>query len=110
MIETDDCLMVFVTAPDKETGRKIAHAVVGAKLVACVNILPGVESHYHWEGKLECSEEVLLLMKTTQSRVHDLEVRVLAEHPYDTPEFVVTPISGGNERYLAWLRENTCGG
>jgi len=106
MIETEDCRMVFVTAPDLETGRRIARAVVEAKLVACVNLLPGVESHYHWAGKLECGQEVLLLMKTTVARIAELERRVIAEHPYDTPEFVVTGIAGGNERYLAWLRES----
>ncbi|MBL6766423.1 MAG: divalent-cation tolerance protein CutA [Verrucomicrobiae bacterium] len=96
--------MVFVTAPDIDTGRRIARSVVEAGLAACVNMLPGVESHYRWEGKLECGQEVLLLMKTTLERLTDLESKVLAEHPYDTPEFVVTAIEGGNDRYLAWLR------
>ena len=101
-----DCHLVHVTAPDMETGRRIAKTVVKARLVACVNIVPAVESHYHWEGKLECGQEVLLLMKTTSARLEHLEQRVLAEHPYDTPEFVVTRIEDGNERYLAWLHES----
>jgi periplasmic divalent cation tolerance protein len=104
MIDAKDCRMVFVTAPDIDTGRRIARSVVEAGLAACVNMLPGVESHYRWEGKLECGQEVLLLMKTTLERLTDLESKVLAEHPYDTPEFVVTAIEGGNDRYLAWLR------
>lgn len=105
MIDAKDCRMVFVTAPDIDTGRRIARSVVEAGLAACVNMLPGVESHYRWEGKLECGQEVLLLMKTTLEKLTDLESKVLAEHPYDTPEFVVTAIEGGNDRYLAWLRE-----
>ena len=105
MIEVDDCRMVFVTVPDAETGRRLARVVVEAGLAACVNVLPGVESHYRWEGKLECGQEVLLLMKTTSDRLAELERKILAEHPYETPEFVVTKMDGGNERYLAWLRE-----
>ena len=105
MIDANDCMMVFVTSPDIDTGRRIARSVVEAGLAACVNMLPGVESHYRWEGKLECGQEVLLLMKTTLEKLTDLESKVLAEHPYDTPEFVVTAIEGGNDRYLAWLRE-----
>jgi periplasmic divalent cation tolerance protein len=105
MESAEDVRMILVTAPDAETGGRIARAVVMAKVAACVNVLPAVESHYCWEGRLECSREVLLLMKTTAERVAALEERVVAEHPYDTPEFVVIKLSAGNERYLAWLRD-----
>jgi periplasmic divalent cation tolerance protein len=106
VIETEDCRIVLVTAPDLESGRALAKSVLKARLAACVNILPGIESHYHWDGRLESGAEVLLLMKTTVARLAALEERVIADHPYDTPEFVVNRIDAGNERYIAWLREN----
>jgi periplasmic divalent cation tolerance protein len=98
--------LVLVTAPDLKTARKLAQAVLGKRLAACVNIIPKLESHYWWQGKLEKSAEVLLLIKTTKSKLPALEKTVLANHPYDTPEFIATPLSHGNERYGAWLQDS----
>jgi periplasmic divalent cation tolerance protein len=98
--------VVLVTAPDLKVGRKLARAALAARLAACVNVMPGIESHYWWQGKMESSPEVLLLMKTTADRLAALEDLVVAKHPYDTPEFVVLPISRGNQRYLAWLEDS----
>jgi periplasmic divalent cation tolerance protein len=99
-------VVVLVTAPDLKTGRKLARAALTARLVACVNLLPRIESHYWWQGKLESAPEVLLLMKTTTAHLPALEKLILAKHPYDTPEFIVLPISRGNKRYLAWLKDS----
>ena len=98
--------MVLVTAPDLKTGRKLARAALAARLVACANIMPRIESHYWWQGKLESSREVLLVMKTTTTRLATLEELIVAQHPYDTPEFIVLPITRGNQRYLAWLEDS----
>jgi periplasmic divalent cation tolerance protein len=98
--------VVLVTAPDLKTGRKLARAALAARLVACANLMPRIESHYWWQGTLESSPEVLLVMKTTTARLAALEDLVAAKHPYDTPEFVVLPIIRGNERYLAWLEDS----
>ena len=98
--------MVLVTAPDLKTGRKLARAALSARLVACVNLVPRIESHYWWQGKLESAPEVLLVMKTTTHCLAALEQVIVAEHPYDTPEFIVLPISRGNKRYLAWLADS----
>ena len=98
--------MVLVTAPDLKTGRKLARAALAARLVACVNLVPRIESHYWWQGKLESGPEVLLVMKTTTTRLAALEKLIVAQHPYDTPEFIVLPIIRGNKRYLAWVRES----
>ncbi len=95
--------LALVTAPDLKTARKIASAVLKSKLAACANLIPKIESHYWWQGKLEKSAEVLLLFKTTPAKLSALEKCVLSNHPYDTPEFVVLPIAAGNKRYLAWL-------
>jgi periplasmic divalent cation tolerance protein len=98
--------LVLVTAPDLKTGRKLAQAALQGHLAACVNIVPKIESHYRWEGKLEKGAEVLLLIKTTKARLAALEKAILANHPYDTPEFLAVPLSHGNEGYCAWLLDS----
>jgi len=98
--------LVLVTAPDLKTARRLARFALRARLVACANLIPRLESHYWWRGKLETSAEVLLLFKTTRPHLPALEKLILAKHPYDTPEFIVVPLSGGTARYLKWLGES----
>jgi periplasmic divalent cation tolerance protein len=100
--------IVLVTAPDLKTARRLARAELAARLIACANLVPKLESHYRWHGKMERNSEVLMLMKTTQARVAALEKLIVAKHPYDTPEFVVLNLAGGAKKYLAWLAES-CG-
>jgi periplasmic divalent cation tolerance protein len=95
--------LVLVTAPDLKTARALARAALEARLIACANLVPRVESHYWWQGRLERGAEVLLVLKTTRARLAALEKLVLARHPYDTPEFLVLPLQAGTARYLAWL-------
>jgi periplasmic divalent cation tolerance protein len=99
-------LVVLVTAPDLKTARKLAKAAVEARLAACVNIVPKIESHYRWKERVESSSETLMILKTTRTRIAALEKLILAKHPYDTPEFLVLPVSQGNGRYLDWLVAN----
>jgi len=102
----DRLLVVLVTAPDLKVARRLASKALKARLIACANLLPDIESHYWWRGKIEKSAEVLLLLKTTQSKVGQLEKLVLKLHPYDTPEFVVIESSKVTERYLTWARDS----
>ena len=95
--------IVLVTAPDRKTARLLARAALSGRLIACANLIPKIESHYWWQGKLEKGNEVLMVMKTTKPRLAALEKLILAKHPYDTAEFVVLPIASGSERYLKWL-------
>jgi periplasmic divalent cation tolerance protein len=95
--------LVLVTAPDLKTARRLARAALADRLVVCTNLVPKIESHYWWQGKIETTAEVLLIFKTTARRLARLEKLVLALHPYDTPEFLVVPPSHGNRRYLDWL-------
>lgn len=95
--------VVLVTAPDLDVARAIARGALEARAAACANIVPGLESHYWWQGKQEQAAELLVILKTTTARLPELERIVSGLHPYDTPEFVVLPLSGGSERYLAWL-------
>jgi periplasmic divalent cation tolerance protein len=102
--------IVLVTAPDLKTARALAKAALSGRLIACANLVPKIESHYRWRGKIESSAEVLLILKTRKSKLAALEKLVLPRHPYDTPEFLVLPVSGGNEKYLGWLESNCSGG
>jgi len=98
--------LVLSTAPDLEVARRLARRLVEARLVACVNLLPGTTSVYRWQGAVQEDTEVLLVFKTTVERLAELEERLLAEHPYDTPEFVVIEPDSVSPAYLAWLRSS----
>jgi len=97
--------IVLVTAPDLKTARALAKTILSARLIACANLVPKIELHYWWRGKIESGTEVLLVLKTQKSKLAALEKLVLAKHPYDTPEFLVLPLSAGNQRYLDWLEK-----
>jgi periplasmic divalent cation tolerance protein len=98
--------LVLVTAPDLKTARRLAKAALHQRLIACANLIPKLESHYWWQGKIESGAEVLMLLKTAGSKLSALEKLILAEHPYDTPEFIVIPISRGSNRYLDWIGQS----
>lgn len=102
MTATHQVLLALVTVPDRKTARRLARAALEAKLAACANLVPAVESHYWWQGKLERSREELIIFKTTRRRQAALERLIIRQHPYDTPEFVVLKVRGANARYLAW--------
>jgi Uncharacterized protein involved in tolerance to divalent cations len=101
--------VILVTAPNLRTARKLARLALSEKLVACANLIPKLESHYWWKGKIEKSTELLILFKTTARNVKRLEALILKAHPYDTPEFIVIGLAGGNDRYLAWIKDSCMG-
>ncbi len=102
--------LVLVTCATLEEARKIAREVVEKHLAACVNVVThAIESFYTWEGKLESGSEYLLMMKTSEERLEELQKEVLRLHSYDTPEFIAVPIVGGSEAYLKWLEDVTAG-
>jgi periplasmic divalent cation tolerance protein len=99
--------VALVTCATLEEARKIARGVVERRLAACVTIVThAIESFYSWEGKLENSSEYLLMIKTTEEKVEELQKEVVTLHSYDTPEFIVLPIVAGSEDYLKWLGES----
>lgn len=100
-----DVRVVLVSGPDLETMRALCRALVEERLVACANLVDRATSLYRWEGTIEEAGECLAVLKTTESRLSALEARVLALHPYDLPEFVVLPVSGGSGPYLDWVRD-----
>jgi periplasmic divalent cation tolerance protein len=100
-------IVVLVTAPNAEMATNLARTLVGEKLVACVNILPGLRSIYAWEGNVCDEEEFLCLMKTRRTLFGAVHDRVLDMHPYKVPEVIALPIQGGSAPYLTWLRDET---
>lgn len=98
--------MALVTAPDVDTARRLGKLVLEARLAACVNLVPAIESHYWWQGKLDSSSEVLLLIKTTEAKIGELEKLILKSHPYDTAEFVVVGATEVTEKYFKWVLES----
>jgi periplasmic divalent cation tolerance protein len=103
----NESFVVFSTFPDAETARRIARELVTEKLAACANILPPVESIYHWQGQLDQSAEVLVVFKTTAERYAAMEAQLKQLHPYEVPEIIALPISAGSESYLRWI-EDSC--
>lgn len=99
--------VVLSTAPSDAVARRIARALVGERLVACVNLVPGVTSIYRWSGAVQEDSEVLLVMKTRAERVEELVGRVRALHEYALPEVIALPVEGGSEEYVRWVREET---
>ena len=99
-------LVCFCTCPDTASAQAIADALVGDRLAACVNVLPGLRSVYRWQGAIERADEALLLIKTVQEQLPALQARVAALHPYELPELVAVEVAGGLAAYLDWVAES----
>jgi periplasmic divalent cation tolerance protein len=100
---TLDALVVLVTVPNAETADKIAEALVGERLAACVNVVGGVRSIYRWKGVVERDQELLCVCKTTRAAFERLRARVVELHPYELPEVIALPIELGHAPYLEWI-------
>jgi periplasmic divalent cation tolerance protein len=100
-------VFIYSTFPDETSARRVAEALVKAKLAACVNISATMTSVYEWQGKLETGPEVAAFIKTRRALADEVMAAARPLHPYKVPCFLVLPIEGGNEDYLAWAREQT---
>lgn len=98
-------LVVFVTTGSEQEAREISHALVQDRLVACVNIIPTVQSIFQWEGIVTEEQENLLIMKTTSAAFCELEAAIKAQHSYRVPEIIALPVQMGSSDYLAWVRQ-----
>jgi periplasmic divalent cation tolerance protein len=110
MMETNckpELIMVLTNLPDLPTAQRLANGLLMQKLAACVNILPGVQSIYRWQNAIETASEVTLFIKTTQLCYPELQKLITRLHPYDIPELIVLPITGGLPAYLDWISEET---
>ena len=106
MDKIDKYVVCLTTVGKNKDGEKIARHLVEKKLVACVNLIPNVVSHYYWKKKICREKEVVLLMKTMISKVKALEKELHALHPYELPEFVVLPLKSGSRGYLDWIKKS----
>lgn len=97
--------VVFSTFPDPDKAAEIARVLVDEQLAACVNIVPSVRSIYRWQGQVCNEAETLAIIKTTVERLDALTARLTELHPYDVPEVVAIPVTGGHEPYLAWVAD-----
>ena len=100
-------LMVLNTCPDSDTAGRIAAELVDGKLAACVQVLPGLQSYFHWDGKVDRADEYLLLIKTSSASYPALEQRIRELHPYELPEIIGVPVSRGLPGYLSWIDKST---
>ncbi|XP_044511641.1 protein CutA, chloroplastic-like isoform X2 [Mangifera indica] len=105
--DTVPSIVVYVTVPNKEAGKKLAESIVKERLAACVNRVPGIESVYVWKGEIQTDPEELLIIKTRQSLLEALTEHVKANHEYDVPEVIALPITGGSHQYLEWVKKGT---
>jgi periplasmic divalent cation tolerance protein len=104
MIENKDAIIIFSTCPDKNSAEKIAKELVENELAACVNMIEGLTSIYRWQGQICRDQELLLIIKTTSSKLNELETKIKALHPYQLPEIIALPINMGSKEYLNWLK------
>ncbi|GAA5494102.1 divalent cation tolerance protein [Rubritalea squalenifaciens DSM 18772] len=97
-------LVVLVTFPEEKCARQIGTVLIEKQLAACVNIIPGAESIYRWEGKVCCEKEVIGIIKTTEDAYQALEHALVDLHPYDVPELIALRPETGSRDYLSWVR------
>jgi periplasmic divalent cation tolerance protein len=101
-----DKRVVLSTAGSEDEARKVAHNLVEHQLAACVNIVPGIESIYRWQGKVESAHEWLLLIKTTAEKFPAVRDAIRKVHSYDLPECIAIEIEDGSAEYLQWIGES----
>lgn len=99
--------IVIITVPNVEAGEKIARRLVEGRLAACVNIIPGLVSIYHWQGEVQRDDECLLLVKSLRSRFGELCDAVRSIHPYTLPEIIAVDVVEGLAEYLRWIADES---
>ena len=100
-------IVIFVTAEDRQQADKIAEKLVADKLIACANVVPGIQSIFRWKGKVDRAQEVLLILKSRRRHFPKIIKTVQALHSYEVPEVIALPIIEGNKDYLKWLTDST---
>lgn len=97
--------LILTTCPDMAAAERIAQALVGERLAACVNIVPVAKSVYRWKGRVESAAEHLLIIKSMKPAFRAIHRRILEMHPYELPEIIAVPVADGHPDYLAWIRD-----
>jgi periplasmic divalent cation tolerance protein len=99
--------IIYSTFGNIKDARRIGHTLVNEQLVACINIIPKIESYYRWKGKIENDEECVLIAKTVDKNVKKVITRIHKLHPYELPDIIVIPIIGGLIEYLDYIKNET---
>ena len=102
-----DAILVLCTCPDEASADHLCEQRLNQRLAACINQLPGLNSVYRWQGKIERAREIQLIIKSRQPLFAELERCILAHHPYQVPEILAIPASQGHQAYLDWLTQET---
>ena len=100
---SEDVFLLLSNFPGADTARKAVRLLVEERLIACGNLITGVESIYEWKGAIENASEVTVIAKTTASRADEAVERLRALHPYELPEILVIPVTTGLPAYLGWV-------
>lgn len=105
--EMERAVFVYTTYPSLVEAEQAGRTIVERRLAACVNILPGMISHYRWEGRLERGEEVVMILKTRASLAEAVRAAVKELHSYATPAILVLPLESVDQRYFDWILAET---
>jgi periplasmic divalent cation tolerance protein len=99
--------MIYATFPDREAALALGRSMVEQGFAGCVNVLPAMTSVYVWKGETETADEAVMILKLASEGVARAVEYIVAHHPYETPAVLVLPVLGGNDGYLAWVRDQT---
>ncbi|HNV93741.1 MAG: Divalent-cation tolerance protein CutA [Candidatus Methanofastidiosum methylothiophilum] len=100
-------LLIISTVPNEDVARNLSKILLEKRVAACVNILSKVKSNYWWNGSIESSDEIILLIKTTEDKYSQLEDLIRKNHPYEIPEIIAFDIKKGFNKYLNWIEDET---
>lgn len=100
-------VFIYSTFPDKTIAEKAAHDLLEQRLVACVNILPAMQSLYWWQGKIDSAAEIILIAKTTHEQFEAAKSCILSLHTYACPCIIALPITAGHTPFLEWITQET---
>ncbi|MBM6596018.1 divalent-cation tolerance protein CutA [Microvirga pudoricolor] len=100
-------LLVYTTFPNSDAALSVGEDLVRRKLIACLNVLPGMASVYMWKGHVERSQEVVAILKTVKTRQEEVYAALKAQHPYETPVILFIEPAGADSGTLAWLTAST---
>lgn len=110
MPRSGDTVRVETTVDSRDGAERLARSVVEHRLAACAQVSGPITSFYRWEGRIQADEEWTVVVKTAADRLDELTAHIGEVHPYDVPEVVAVPVTGGSPAYLEWVRDETRGG
>jgi periplasmic divalent cation tolerance protein len=103
----ESSILVLTTLPERGAAEALARELVSSRLAACIQIGATVQSLYHWQGQIETAEEIPVAIKTRAALYREVEQAICKLHPYELPEIVAVPITGGLPGYLEWIAAET---